>query len=145
MSLGSCIRLALLLVIACTLVLTMGCSFSASSESSSEIISSPFASSSASSGAEEEVVYEEETVSYTSSYFRGDSFDQASFHKGLSDIASRRGISDWEANPGTWTSVGRGLARAGLSEPLVTDYVASLAAGNDAVAVLLMQGYAATP
>lgn len=144
MSLNSSIRLALLLVVACALLLTLGCSFSASSESSSDILSSPFKSSAYSSGGEEEVAFQEETEAYTAAYVVAGSVDHDSFQRGLSDVAARRGISDWENNPETWTSVGRGLGHTQLSDVAVTDYVATLSAGDEAVVTLVMQGYATT-
>lgn len=144
MSLTSSIRLALLLVVVCALVLSMGCSFIASSESSSDILSSPFKSSARSSGGEEEVAFQEETEAYTAAYVVAGSVDHDSFQRGLSDVAARRGISDWENNPETWTSVGRGLGRSQLSDGAVTDYVATLSAADEALVTLVMQGYATT-
>jgi hypothetical protein len=127
------------------MVLSLGCSFVASSKSSSDIISSPFKSSSKSMGGdEEETAFQEETEGYTSAYVAAGSIDHDSFQKGLSDIAARRGISDWEANPATWTSVGRGLGHAELSEAAVADYVDSWSAGNDDIVGLVMQGYSDT-
>ena len=144
MSMSSNIRLLMLLVLVCGLLLTVGCSFSASSESSSDILSSPFKSSAASSGGKEEVAFQEETEAYTAAYVAAGSVDPASFQNGLSDIAARRGISDWENNPETWTSVGRGLGRSQLSDGAVSGYVESLSAGDEALVSLVMQGYSAT-
>jgi hypothetical protein len=132
----------MLTLAACALVLSMGCSISASLESSSTIISSPFESMSASSEGEEEVAFLEETQSYTSAFVAAGSVDKGAFQKGVSDIAARRGISDWEANPATWNSIGRGMAQADLNQGQVEDYAQSLAGGNEQVAALLMQGFA---
>jgi hypothetical protein len=144
MSLNSSIRLAMLLTVVCALLFTVGCSFIASSESSSDILSSPFKSSARSSGGEEEVAFQEETEAYTVAYVTAGSVDNAGFQRGLSDIAARRGISDWENNPETWTSVGRGLGRSQLSDVAVTDTVESLSAGDETLVTLVMQGYSAT-
>ena len=142
---ASIIRPVLLLATACAMVLSLGCSFIASSKSSSDIISSPFKSSSKSFGGDEqETAFLEETEGYTSAYVAAGSIDHDSFQKGLSDIAARRGISDWEANPATWTSVGRGLSQAELSEAAVVDYAESWSAGNEDAVALVLQGYSGT-
>ena len=142
---GSSLRSVMLLALACAMVLSAGCSFVYSSKSSSDILSSPFKSSSKSADDDvEEAAFQEEAAGYTSAYVAAGSIDHDSFQKGLSDIAARRGISDWEANPATWTSVGRGLGQAELSEAAVADYVDSWSAGNDEILALVMQGYSDT-
>ena len=136
------LRLVMALSLACAMVLSQGCSFVYSSKSSSDILSSPFKSSSKSGDdGVEEAAFQEEAQGYTSAYVAAGGVDHDSFQKGLSDIAARRGISDWEANPATWTSVGRGLGQAELSETAVADYADSMSAGNDEILALLMQGY----
>ncbi len=138
---SSILRAVTLLFASLALAVSMGCSFSASSESSSDILSSPFKSSSKSSGGDVESAYREEAAGYTSAYAAAGMGDKASFQRGLSEIAARQGISDWEANPGTWTSVGRGLASADIDEEQVVDYADTWSAGDPDIVSMVLQGY----
>ena len=141
-SLGSVARLLGIVAIGSALTFSMGCSISASIESSLDVLSSPFESSSASSDGEEEAAaFQEETEGFTATYVAAGNTGADSFQKGLSDIAAQRGISDWEANPATWTSVGRGLGQTGMSEEAAANFAANLAAGDEQIVALLMQGY----
>lgn len=143
-SLGYLARLLGVVALGSALSISMGCSISASIESSLDVLSSPFESSSASSGGEEVAAFQEETEGYTATYVAAGNTQADSFQKGLSDIAAQRGISDWEANPGTWTSVGRGMGQTGISEAAAADFAESLAAGDEQIVALLMQGYSDT-
>lgn len=143
-SLGYLARLLGVVALGSALSISMGCSISASIESSLDVLSSPFESSSASSGGEEVAAFQEETEGYTATYVAAGNTEADSFQKGLSDIAAQRGISDWEANPGTWTSVGRGMGQTGISEAAAADFAESLAAGDEQIVALLMQGYSDT-
>jgi hypothetical protein len=129
------LRLALL-----TVTLTgsgVGCSLlSASSESASIVVSSPSRSSSISL-ATDAVRYEWEVSDYTEVFAVGGG-DDASFRRGIAELAVRRGISDWEADPDTWLNIGRGLGRAGISEASFMGYVDRWA-GNDELRRNLMQ------
>lgn len=114
----------------------------ASSVVSSEILASPFRSSSRSSaGEEEDEEIKEEIKIYTASYIAVGGGSLYSFHLGLSQIAARRGISDWEVNSNTWVGVGQGLARADLSEHAVADYADFWSDGSPVIVALLQQGY----
>ncbi len=141
---ASAARLLCTMAVVGALGVSMGCSISASIESSFDVLSSPFESSSASSDGEAVAAFEEETEGFTATYVAAGNTEAASFQKGLSDIAAQRGISDWEANPGTWTSVGRGLGQTGISEAAATDFAETLAAGDEQIVALLMQGYSDT-
>ncbi len=142
---ASAARLLCTFTVVGALSVSMGCSISASVESSLDVLSSPFKSSSASSGGEEaEAAFREETEGYTATYVAAGNTRVDSFQKGLSDIAAQRGISDWEASPGTWTSVGRGLGQTGIDEAAATDFAENLAGGDEQIVALLMQGYADT-
>ncbi len=140
----SATRLLCTIAVVGALGVSMGCSISASVESSFDVLSSPFESSSASSDGEAVAAFQEETEGFTATYIAAGNTEADSFQKGLSDIASQRGISDWEANPGTWTSIGRGLGQADISEAAATDFAQNLAAGDEQIVALLMQGYADT-
>jgi hypothetical protein len=117
-----------------------GCSFSASSESISNSISSPFTSSSESSKSEE-AKYRDEVAEYSAAFVSVGGGSVASFQTGISKLAARRGISDWEANPDTWTSVGRGLAITALTEVEALAYGETWAAEDERRFELMRQGF----
>jgi len=108
----------------------LACSFSKSSESSSDSSKGSSNSSKSSSG-ESSAMFRQDVEQYTAAYVEGGAADEASFFSGLGDLARERGISDWEAEPGAWESIGRGLARADLSDAQRSAY-ASVWAGDDA-------------
>jgi hypothetical protein len=115
----------------------------ASSVVSSEILASPFRSSSrSSSGQQQDEELKEEIEIYTASYLATGGGSQSSFQLGLADIAARRGISDWEANPNTWVGVGRGLANADLGAHTAAHYADFWSDGSPLIVALLQQGYA---
>lgn len=136
------VRATLILLAAGSLVVSSGCSFVASSKSSSKILSSPFTSSSKSSKNDDD--YQEQAEGYSKAFFEAGGLESDVFQKGLSDIASRMGISDWEANPGTWTSVGRGLGQAHLSGGDVAEYAANWSGGDRSIMELVLQGFSET-
>ncbi|MGH8556749.1 MAG: putative lipoprotein [Methylococcales bacterium] len=106
-----------LLVLALSVPAFNGCSFSESSsaslESVSGIVSIPFESSSASFPAKDEK-YEEEISAHTEAFAGSSTADYVSFRKGLSEIAEKHGITNWEVQPLTYNAIGRGLKKAGL-------------------------------
>ncbi len=107
-----------------------GCSFSASSESSSNIISSPFKSISASSSTESSDKYENEVRDYTSAYVRSSASDYAGFKSGISEIAARQGVTNWEVQPITYIAIGRGLRKANVKGIEYETFKKNLAAGD---------------
>jgi len=131
------ILVALLGLALCT---TGGCSFSASSESISNSISSPFTSSSASSKSDEER-YEDDVADYAEAFAKGGGGELESFKRGLAGIAEDRGISDWEANPNTWSSIGAGLGRSDINDAAFSGYQESWAGGDSTRMELMQQGF----
>ena len=117
-----------------------GCSFSASSESISNSISSPFRSSSASS-ASDASRYRQEVADYAQAFVAGGGGDALSFQRGLATLAEKRGISDWQANPDTWTNLGVGLGRTKISDAAFTGYVESWAGDDATRRDLMRQGF----
>ena len=107
-----------------------GCSFSASSESSSKIISSPFTSISGSSSRESSDKYENEVRDYTYAYVRSSTSDYAGFKSGIAEIAARQGITNWEIQPITYISIGRGLRKANIKGIEYETFKKNLAAGD---------------
>ena len=116
----SCASLVLLLLVA--LFAAPGCfksstsqasseSSSDSSASSSRSSSSPFTSSSASSRDDQ---YEQDVRAYTREHVLSGG-DLTAFRLGLSDLAKKHGITDWEQDEATYVGIGRGLKKAGVS------------------------------
>ncbi|MDO8939026.1 MAG: putative lipoprotein [Methylicorpusculum sp.] len=116
-SLSKGINLALICL---PLVLT-ACSFSTSSESSSDssgsisdsassVISSP------SSASNKEKRYQKDVADYTMAYVKSSDpdADYNSYLKGVSDIAEKIGIANWDQNPKTYIAIGKGLKKAGV-------------------------------
>ena len=109
---------------------TMGCSISDSSGSFSESISSPSTSLSNSSSGDDEPAAAPETPQDTSSYrndvsqlavtFIRSGGDLGAFRAAVTDLATARGLTDWEADPDTTQAIGVGAGKAGLQE---TDFV----------------------
>lgn len=128
---------SIVLAIACS---ALGCSFSASSESISKSVSSPFSSSSASS-ASDATRYRQEVADYAEAFVIGGGGDPAGFRRGLAALAENRGISDWEANPDTWSGLGRGLGRAKLSDAAFMGFVESWAGDDATRRDLMRQGF----
>lgn len=104
------------LIFALSLIIT-GCSFSESSksskslsESTSSIISSP------SSNSDKENEYEKDVSDYTMAYVKSShpAADYNSFLKGLSDVAEKAGISNWDQNSKTYIAIGKGMKKAGI-------------------------------
>ena len=133
-------KAAVVLLALFSLVISQGCSFIASSKSSSKIISSPFTSSARSSDGDD-AEYQAEAEGYTQAFTEAGGGAADSFQRGLSGIAAKQGISDWEANPGTWVSVGRGLGRADLSEADALSYAEVFSGGSEETKALMLQGY----
>jgi hypothetical protein len=100
-------------------LISAGCSFSGSSESfsdSSESISDSVSSISESSDSDKEKQYENEVSDYTMAYVKSSQAgaDYNSFQKGLSDIAAKMGIVNWNQDPKTYIAIGKGLKKAGI-------------------------------
>lgn len=127
--------LAALLAAAC-----QGCSFSDSSESISKSVSSPFTSSSKSSTASSQR-YEEDVRDYTAGYVGGGGSTAAGLRSGLASVASRHGVTNWEADMDTFEGIGQGLAKARVSQAQYQGYRDSLSGGDAAKAAAIDRGY----
>lgn len=117
---------------AASLVLSLaGCStFSDSlSDSLSKSVSSPFESSSeSSSGTSEErkASYQDDLSKYAEVCSRSNCAG-AELTRGVSAIAEKYGVSNWEADGSTFTAIGAGLAKATTPQPQVDLYKGALA------------------
>ena len=139
-----------------------GCSFSKSSESISDSISSPSdwsrsssESSSGSSGGDGdgggEKTEQPETQQDAQSYgeditqlaytYSKQGGDIGALRSGVSTLAAKRGITNWEVDSMTCQSIGKGVGKAGMSADDFTKFSQSLF-GNDLVkANELRKGY----
>lgn len=129
--------------------MTMACSFSESSKSSSNssrsisnslstVISSPSKSSGSS---DEEETYQQEVLDYTYAYVKSSHADYQSFQKGLSEVAARQGVANWDKNPDTYIAIGRALKKAGIVGAAYETYQRNLAGGNYAKMADIQKGY----
>lgn len=114
-------------------------SSSASFESSSDIVSSP--SSLSSSGSSKK--YQTDVADYTYAYLKSasGSDDYRSFKKGLSDIAKKRGVSDWESDANTYKGIGKGLKKAGVEGVAYDTFKENFANRNQENMDAIQEGY----
>jgi hypothetical protein len=125
---------ALMAVTMLTAIAATGCSFSYSSKSISKIVSSPFKSSSKSSrssgSSSPEQAYEADVSDYTAAYMKSGG-DASKFKAGISNVAEKRGITDWENDSHTYEGIGEGMKRAGVNQPTLDGYKSSLATTDE--------------
>ena len=119
-----------------SLLVAGGCS------SISDSISSPFKSSSASSESSEsrEAKFHRDVEDYTAAFARGNG-DFDVFMGGISDLASKRGITNWQTDTQTYVAIGRGLKKAKADTGQLEAYVANVAKGDATKAAAIRQGY----
>lgn len=137
------------LFLASSLVLiAAGCSIS---ESVSKSVSSPFewssdsvASSSRSSSPNRGEEYRTDVRDYTQAYVKsGGDFD--SFTRGLSEIASKHGVSNWESDDNTFVGIGQGLKKAGVTSTQFGVWKTNLSHGDPGKAAAMQKGYDSYP
>ncbi len=122
-------------------LIIIGCSFSDSSgsisDSTSSIISSP------SSVSEEDKKYENEVSDYTMAYVKSSrpEADYNNYLKGLSDIAAKTGIVNWDQEPKTYIAIGKGLKKAGLEGTAYQTYKKNFANSNQQNMQNIQKGY----
>jgi len=134
-SLSSCACAVLCLVVSAA----FGCSIS---ESVSKSVSSPFEWSSASSDGGGSS-YQDDVSDYTVAYVKS-SNDVAALQDGIAGIASKHGITNWQASEATYRGIGEGLGRAGVTPTQLEVYKSNLASGNPTMALAIQQGYQRT-
>ena len=140
-------RKVAVLLLSWSLALLAGCSIS---ESISKSVSSPFEWSSASSGSSSRSSspqraedYRAEVRDYTSAYVKsGGDFD--AFTRGLSGIASKHGVSNWESDDVTYVGIGQGLQRGGVTPTQLEVWKSNLARGDASKAASIQRGYDST-
>lgn len=116
-----------------------GCSISESVSSPFESSASSIASSSGSSSDGRES-YRNEVRDYTDTFVRTGG-QVENFDRGLDTIASRHGVTNWEADEQTYIGIGAGLKKAGLSAADRDAWVANLSGGDATRAAWIRKGY----
>jgi hypothetical protein len=119
---------------------SFACSFSYSSKSISDSSESSSESSSSSSPASSESNYRKDVESYTQAFVISGGSESA-FFPGISDLAKKRGITDWEANEGTWRGIGRGLGRTKIDSVQLGVYETSWTSGDSGRIKLIRKGF----
>jgi hypothetical protein len=125
-----------------------GCSFSDSSKSSSEssksisdstssIISSP------SSVSGKSKKYQNEVADYTMAYVKSSQpgADYTTFLKGISDIAAKEGVTNWDQDRLTYMGIGKGLKKANVEGAAYETYKKNFAGGNSEKMEEIQDGY----
>ena len=136
-------RTAVFLLATCLLIAAAGCSIS---ESISKSVSSPFewssdsSASSSASSSRTRANYVSDVRDYTQAYVKsGGDFD--SFTRGLSDIAAKHGVSNWESDTDTYDGIGQGLRKAGATAMQLEVWKTNLAKGDASKAAAMQKGY----
>ena len=132
------------LLVVLAVVPLAGCSFSVSSWSlskSSRSSSHSADSSSSSSPAAAELAYRDDVSDYTRTWAKSRDPDLRSFQADLARLVEEHGISNWEANPVTYTAIGEGLRSAGVSNTELTTYKRGLSGGDQQKADAIQRGY----
>lgn len=126
---------SLSLLLLAALVAMAGCSISDS-------ISSPFKSSSASSRSSEsnQTKFHNSVVDYTASFAAGQG-DFDVFQQGLSDLAAKYGQTNWQSDPETYVSVGKGLRKAKVNQGTLQAFIVNVAKGDSTKAAAIQKGY----
>jgi len=118
-----------------------GCSFSDSSGSISDSTSSIISSPSSISGKSKK--YPNEVADYTMAYVKSSqpNADYSSFLKGLSDIAAKEGITNWEQDTRTYIGIGKGLKKANVEGTVYETYKNNFANGDSQKMEDIQDGY----
>lgn len=125
-----------------SLSMTMaGCSFSDSSGSISDSTSSLISSPSSISGKSKK--YQNEIADYTMAYVKSSQpgEDYNSFLKGLSDIAAKEGVTNWEQDSLTYWGIGKGLKKAHVEGTAYETYKNNFAKGDSRKMEEIQEGY----
>lgn len=117
-----------------------GCGVFKSSTSQASSESSSRSSSSCSPSGNSESAYQRDIRDYARAYAdAGDDLDR--FRRDVAAIAEDHGVTDWEADPATLVSIGRGLRGAGVQGERADQIAGNLAAGDQARVEWIRRGY----
>jgi hypothetical protein len=118
-----------------------GCSFSESSKSISDSTSSIISSPSSVSGKSKK--YQNEIADYTMAYIKSSqpNADYTTFLKGLSDIAAKEGVTNWDQDSLTYMGIGKGLKKADVEGIAYETYKKNFARGDSKKMEEIQDGY----
>ena len=144
-------RLGCVLLMAFMLAVGAGCSISKSSGSISDSISSPSKSSSESSSGGGDDGDEPETPQDLASYaedisqlaftYAKSGGDIGAFRTAVSELANKRGVTNWEVDSTTCVAIGSGVAKAGMQEADFTEFSKDLFGDDLTKQAALRKGY----
>ena len=139
---SGCLKQSLL----CSTVLIMsiainGCSFSYSSKSISNSTSSVVSSASSVSGKTKR--YLNAVADYTMAFVKSSPPNAGydTFRKGLSDVAAKEGVTNWDQDSLTYTGIGKGLKRANVEGVAYETYKKNFARGDSKKMEEIQDGY----
>lgn len=118
-----------------------GCSFSDSSKSISDSTSSIVSSPSSISGKSKK--YQNEVADYTMAYVKSSqpNADYNTFLKGISDIAAKEGVTNWDQDSLTYMGIGKGLKKADVEGVAYETYKKNFAEGDPKKMEAIQDGY----
>ncbi len=118
-----------------------GCSFSYSSKSISDSTSSIVSSPSSVSGKSKKFL--NAVADYTTAFVKSSpsNADYTTFVKGLSDVAAKEGVTNWEQDSLTYTGIGKGLKRANVEGVAYETYKKNFAGGDAKKMQNIQDGY----
>lgn len=118
-----------------------GCSISYSSKSISDSTSSIVSSPSSMSGKNKQ--YQNEVADYTMAYVKSSqpNASYATFLKGLSEVAAKEGVTNWEEDSLTYIGIGKGLKKANVEGVAYETYQKNFAEGDATRMEEIQMGY----
>ena len=130
-------RCAFTVAVALACAASLACSFSHSSGSISDS-----SKSSSGSSADDKKAFRNDVSQYTEAFVEAGGEQQQTFFSGLSDLARKRGVSDWESEPSTWEAIGHGLGRTKVNDAQRTAYETAWASGDAERESAMARGFA---
>ena len=130
-------RRAFTVAVALACAASLACSFSHSSGSISDS-----SKSSSGSSADDKKAFRNDVSQYTEAFVEAGGEQQQTFFSGLSDLARKRGVSDWESEPSTWEAIGHGLGCTKVNDAQRTAYETAWASGDAERESAMARGFA---
>jgi len=130
-------RRAFTVAVALACAASLACSFSHSSGSISDS-----SKSSSGSSADDKKAFRNDVSQYTEAFVEAGGEQQQTFFSGLSDLARKRGVSDWDSEPSTWEAIGHGLGRTKVNDAQRTAYETAWASGDAERESAMARGFA---
>jgi hypothetical protein len=118
-----------------------GCSLSYSSKSISDSTSSIVSSPSSVSGKSKKFL--NAVADYTAAFVKSSpaNADYNTFLKGLSDVAAKEGVTNWDQDSLTYTGIGKGLRKANVEGVAYETYKKNFAGGDSKKMEEIQSGY----